>query len=158
MIPLLLGYLVTYPITPLFISLVVCVMFIFLHNNTSSSLHNLLNVLFLDILLVKRAFYVMILTFIEFKSLEMPFSKNFFFFATHHDSLFLCQFLFFHCFPTHFVFQPSSKPLLVYKRQSVATQNQPTKSHRPQDNSLDDTLQEPKPTHLWHSSRICKPT
>ena len=79
MIPLLLGYLVTYPITPLFISLVVCVMFIFLHNNTSSSLHNLLNVLFLDILLVKRAFYVMILTFIEFKSLEMPFSKNFFF-------------------------------------------------------------------------------
>ncbi|RDX70853.1 hypothetical protein CR513_49857, partial [Mucuna pruriens] len=82
-----LDYLVTHLITLLFVSLVVCVMSIFLHKNVPSSMQNLFNVLFLVILLIKRTFCVMILTFIEFRSLEMLSSKNILFFSTQYDSL-----------------------------------------------------------------------
>jgi len=61
-------------------------MSIFLHKNAPSSLHNLLNVLFLDILLIKRVFYVMILTFVGFGYLEMSYSKKIKKkIASHHD-------------------------------------------------------------------------
>ncbi|RDX82532.1 hypothetical protein CR513_36657, partial [Mucuna pruriens] len=41
--------------------------FVFIHKNIPSSMHNLFNILFLVILLIKRAFCVMILTFIGFR-------------------------------------------------------------------------------------------
>ncbi|RDX73261.1 hypothetical protein CR513_47159, partial [Mucuna pruriens] len=58
-----LGYFVTHLITLLFVSLIVCVIFIFLHKNVPSSMDDLLNVFFLVILLIKTTFYIMILTF-----------------------------------------------------------------------------------------------
>ncbi|RDY04294.1 hypothetical protein CR513_12013, partial [Mucuna pruriens] len=106
-----------------------CVMSIFLHKNVPSLMHNLLNVLFLEILLIKRAVYVMILTFVRFKSLVMLSSKKIYIFLQHNMTLFVLQFLFCHCFLTFSAEPPSSKPLLTYKRQSVATQNQPLEFH-----------------------------
>ncbi|RDX79125.1 hypothetical protein CR513_40490, partial [Mucuna pruriens] len=78
------GYLVTHLITLLFVSSIVCVMSIFLHKNVSSSMHNLLNVLFLVIHLVKRALCIMILTL----GLQ------------HNMTLSILQLLFCHCFLT----------------------------------------------------------
>ncbi|RDX83513.1 hypothetical protein CR513_35559, partial [Mucuna pruriens] len=55
-----------------------CVMSIFLHK--PNSMHNLFNVLFLDILLVKRVFYVMILIFVRFEvSRNVIFQEHIFF-------------------------------------------------------------------------------
>ncbi|RDX80671.1 hypothetical protein CR513_38754, partial [Mucuna pruriens] len=76
-----LGYLVTHLIILLFVSLVVCVISIFPHKNISSSMHNQFNVIFLVILLIKRAFCVMILT------LKCYLPRTYFFFATQYDSL-----------------------------------------------------------------------
>ncbi|RDX64446.1 hypothetical protein CR513_57004, partial [Mucuna pruriens] len=127
------SYLVTHLITLLFVSLIVCIMSFFLYKNVPSSMHNLLNVLFLVTLLIKKAFYVMILTFIGFSPLEMLSSKIFFF-ATQYDSL-------------HF-------PISILPLDII-----PLEFHGPpQDNSLAIALvQEPESTSICRSSHIHEP-
>lgn len=74
----------------------------------------MLNLIFSDILLIKRDFYVMILTFIGFLYLEISFSKRIYFFVSRHDLVSSPIFVL-PLFSNSHLGQQSSKPLFTYK-------------------------------------------